>query len=128
MKTFAKAQLSSFLGGLVDYGTMVFFTEFFGVPYTISIAMGGIVGAVVNFSINRYWTFGAADGQKRVQLPKFILMVAGSILLKSSGTYLLTQYSGFDYKITRLIIDLVVSWVFNYNLQKYWIFRQNGKR
>lgn len=125
MKTFAKAQFSAFIGGLVDYGTMVFFTEIFAVPYPVSIVIGGIVGAVVNFSVNRYWTFGATAEQKRVQLPKFMVMVAGSIFLKSTGTYLLTQYSGLDYKITRLIIDLVVSWGFNYNLQKYWIFKRH---
>lgn len=124
MKTFFKAQFSAFAGGLVDYGTMLFFTEIFGIPYTISIAIGGVVGAVVNFSLNRYWTFNATNEQKRAQLPKFAAMVAGSILLKSSGTYLVTQYIGIDYKISRILVDLMVSWGFNYNLQKYWVFRK----
>jgi len=124
MKTFFKAQFSAFAGGLVDYGTMLFFTEIFGIPYTISIAIGGVVGAVVNFSLNRYWTFNATNEQKRAQLTKFMAMVAGSILLKSSGTYLVTQYVGIDYKISRILVDLMVSWGFNYNLQKYWVFRK----
>ena len=124
MKIFLKAQFSAFIGGLVDYGTMIFFTELFNVPYPISIVFGGIVGAVVNFSVNRYWTFDATTEQKRKQLSKFILTVAGSIFLKSLGTYLLTNYSGLDYKISRIAVDLIVSLGFNYNVQKYWVFKK----
>jgi putative flippase GtrA len=125
MKTFAKAQLSAFLGGIVDYLVMLFFTEIVGIFYTYSIVVGGIIGAIVNFSLNRMWTFNATDTKKRVQLPKFVLMVAGSILLKSSGTYAFTNYFGIDYKISRIIVDLVVSLGFNFTLQKLWVFKSN---
>jgi putative flippase GtrA len=54
---FGKAQVSAFLGGIVDYLLMIFITEFFGVHYTISIVFGGIAGAIINFSVNRQWTF-----------------------------------------------------------------------
>ena len=50
---FAKAQVSAFIGGITDYAIMVFVTEVFHVHYTISIVIGGIIGAVVNFSLNR---------------------------------------------------------------------------
>jgi putative flippase GtrA len=71
------------------------------------------------------WTFNATDTKKRVQLPKFVLMVAGSILLKSSGTYAFTNYFGIDYKISRIIVDLIVSLGFNFTLQKLWVFKSN---
>lgn len=124
MKIFLKAQFSAFIGGLVDYGTMLFFTELFNVPYPVSIVFGGIVGAAVNFSFNRYWTFDATAAQKRQQIPKFMLTVAGSIFLKSSGTYVLTHFSGLDYKISRIMVDLLVSLGFNYHVQKYWVFKK----
>ena len=59
IKIFAKAQASAFIGGIVDYLTMIAFTELFHIHYTISIAIGGIIGAIVNFSINKYWTYQA---------------------------------------------------------------------
>ena len=46
---FAKAQLSAFTGGIVDYLLMIFITEFFDVYYVISIFVSGIGGAAVNF-------------------------------------------------------------------------------
>lgn len=123
---FVKAQTSAFTGGIVDYLIMVMCTEFLHIHYTVSILISGIVGAVVNFSINKYWTFRGGSHHHSVvsgQLLKFCMVVAGSILLKSSGTYLISTGIGIDYKISRLIIDLIVSLGFNYVLQKYWVFR-----
>lgn len=127
MKTFAKAQLSSFLGGMVDYLTMLFLTEVGGFYYVYSIVVGGVVGAVVNFFINRRWTFGASTAKKRSQLPRFLLIVAGSIFLKTVGTYCLTNYGKIDYKISRIIVDLLVAIGFNFPMQKYWVFSYDRK-
>jgi putative flippase GtrA len=124
---FAKAQVSAFIGGITDYAIMVFITEVFHVHYTISIAIGGVIGAVVNFSLNRYWTFPTKELRYKnsinKQLLKFVLVVINSILLKSSGTYLVTTFLKIDYKISRVIVDLFVSIAINYNLQKYWVFK-----
>jgi putative flippase GtrA len=125
---FAKAQVSSFVGGMVDYSVMIFFTEIFHVYYPISIAISGVIGAVVNFSLNKTWTFRSKTAPYKFsfikQLSRFVLVVINSILLKMSGTYLFTTYVGIDYKISRLITDLIVSLVFNYGLQRHWVFKR----
>jgi putative flippase GtrA len=125
---FGKAQVSAFIGGVTDYAIMVFFTEFFQLHYTISIAIGGVIGAVVNFSLNHKWTFRSGDAayknSMRKQLIRFVLVVINSIFLKSMGTYGITTFLGLDYKISRLITDLFVSIGFNYTLQRYWVFKK----
>lgn len=126
---FAKAQVSAFTGGLLDYGVMILCTELLHIHYTISIAIGGIIGAVLNFSVNRYWTFNANQASHSpvgFQLVKFIFVVAGSIALKSSGTWLVTNWLHTDYKISRIMVDIIVSLGFNYVLQKYWVFRKQA--
>ncbi len=125
IKIFAKAQASAFIGGLVDYVVMIAFTELLHIHYTVSIVIGGIIGAFVNFSINKYWTYqfnNAVGGQ----IVKFILVVIGSILLKSRGTYLFTNWLNIDYKISRIITDIFVSLGFNFLLQKYWVFKKDN--
>lgn len=120
---FGKAQFSAFVGGLFDYGIMIALTEYGHLHYTKSIIVSGLCGATINFSINRYWTFNNRTVSKTRQLRRFIFVVLGSIALKSSGTYLLTELLHLDYKISRICIDAVVSLGFNYTLQKYWVFR-----
>ena len=124
---FAKAQLSAFLGGLIDYGVMIFCTEVLGIYYPFSIAIGGVIGAIFNFSVNRYWTFNNDKASKApvgAQLVKFIFVVAGSIFLKSTGTYLFTNWLKINYKFSRIIVDIIVSLGFNYMLQTYWVFKK----
>lgn len=104
---------------------MIFCTEALGIFYPISIVISGLLGAVVNFSINRYWTYQAEDGKLDHQLLKFIVVVLGSVTFKSYGTYLMTTFTGVSYKITRLIVDLVVSLGFNYTLQTFWVFKKS---
>ena len=121
---FAKAQCSAFIGGITDFLVMIFFTEVVGFHYVTSIAVGGVIGAVVNFTINRYWAFDSTQASVREQLPKFSFVVVGSILLKQAGTFVLTEFLFLNYKIARLITDAFVSFGFNYLLQKYWVFRK----
>jgi putative flippase GtrA len=123
-KTLGKAQVSSFAGGMTDYGVMLVLTEFFNVYYLLSIVVGGLIGAVVNFSINRYWTFKATENRKREQLPKFITVVVGSISLKSGGTWLMTEFLHIDYRISRIIVDGIVAISWNFTLQKLWVFKK----
>ena len=128
LHVFIKAQVSAFLGGVVDYLIMVFFTEIFNLHYTISIAVGGVIGAIVNFSLNKKWTFYSKSVSYKnstiKQLLKFVFVVLNSILLKSSGTYFITTFLGFDYRVSRIATDLIVSLVFNYTLQNYWVFKK----
>jgi putative flippase GtrA len=127
--TFAKAQTSAFLGGVLDYAVMIACTELLHIHYTISIVISGTIGAVLNFSLNRYWTFKAKQADKSpigAQLVRFCMMVAGSVFLKALGTYVLTTWLKLDYKISRLIIDIIVSLGFNYVLQNFWVFRKKA--
>ncbi|MGB9686074.1 MAG: GtrA family protein [Rectinema subterraneum] len=69
MAGFAKAQVSAFLGGVVDYSVMILFVQLFHIHYTIAIIAGGIVGAAVNFAINRYWSFYSPGGATAIRSP-----------------------------------------------------------
>jgi putative flippase GtrA len=122
--TFAKAQLSAFLGGVIDYLVMIFITEVLGIFYSISIIISGLLGAIANFSLNRYWAFKSTEASTKAQLHKFIFVVLGSVALKSSGTFLFTETLQIDYKITRLMVDAIVSIGFNFTLQKFWVFKK----
>ena len=128
---FSKAQLSAFIGGLCDYGIMIFFTEIVGMYYPFSIAVACILGAVVNFSLNRAWSFYSRGRLYKFsgaqQLLRFASVLAGSIILKISGTYLITSLAGIDYKISRIIADIAVSLGFNYVLQRFWVFTKKRK-
>ena len=128
--TFLRAQVAAFLGGITDYGLMILLTEVFQLHFTFSILISGTVGAIINFSINRFWVFKNQSGYSshiNSQLFKFALVVLGSISLKAFGTLIFQKVFQIDYRIGRLITDLFVSYGFNYPLIKNWVFRANEK-
>lgn len=129
--TFLQSQVAAFLGGITDYGLMVLLTEVFQLHFSFSILISGIVGAIINFSINRFWVFKNQLGYSSPinnQLFKFALVVLGSISLKSFGTLMFQKVFQIDYRIGRLITDSFVSYGFNYPLIKYWVFKVNQKQ
>jgi len=124
VKYFAKAQLSAFLGGIVDFLVMVSCVELFSRSYIEGIIIGGLIGAVVNYSINKYWTFNKDKKQvSQNAFFKFLFVLLGCIVLKSAGTYFFTEIVQVDYKISRLITDAFVAFGFNYTLQRLWVFK-----
>jgi len=103
---------------------MLLCKEILGFSVSLAICISGVVGAIVNFTINRVWAFKKEDAAVGNQLWKFVLVVIGSIVLKSQGTPFLSEQTGIDYKITRLIVELIVSLGFNYPLQRFWVFKK----
>lgn len=124
--TFGKAQLSAFIGGVSDWIIMILCVEWFHVHYTASIWISGFLGAMVNFTLNKYWTYGATHESLVNQLVKFYFVVIGSVALKSLGTYMMTEGLSVDYKLSRLIVDIVVSLGYNFTMQRYWVFRKKN--
>jgi len=122
---FLKAQISAFLGGVIDYLVMLYCVEILHIHYIPAIAIGGLVGAVVNYSIGRNWAFRSKSEGITTQFSKYAIVSLGSIILKSSGTFILTETIKIDYRLTRLMIDAIVAFGFNFTLQKYWVFKPN---
>ncbi|MGV6946165.1 GtrA family protein [Sphingobacterium kyonggiense] len=123
-KEFFKAQLSAFLGGLADFGIYTFCYKILLFTAPFSNVVSGSLGAIVNFTINRYWSFNNTAVPLASQLWKFILVVAGSITLKSLGIHLLVDIWHWHFLLSKLILEIVVSLGFNFTLQKYWVFRK----
>ena len=124
IKEFFKAQLSAFVGGLTDLGIYSFCFKVLSFSAPISNAISGSLGAVVNFVINRYWSFGDTKTSVGSQLWKFILVVIGSITLKSIGIHYLVDVFGWHFILSKIIVEIIVSLGFNFTLQKYWVFKK----
>lgn len=123
-KEFFKAQFSAFIGGLFDFGIYTFCFTFLNFTAPLSNVVSGSLGAVVNFTINRYWSFESSNNSIGSQLWKFVLVVIGSISLKTLGIYILVDVFQWHFIISKLIVEVIVSLGFNFLLQKFWVFKK----
>lgn len=124
IKVFLKAQLSAFIGGLFDFGIYSLCFKLFGISAPLSNVVSGSLGAIVNFTINRFWSFQSTDTPVKKQLWKFVIVVIGSIALKSTGIYFLVDVMALNFLISKVIVEIIVSLGFNFVLQKVWVFKK----
>ncbi|HLS94007.1 putative flippase GtrA [Sphingobacterium allocomposti] len=124
--SFGKAQISAFIGGLSDFAIYTFCLQVFGFSAHGSNIVSGSLGAIVNFLINRYWAFDSRTTPIGNQLFRFIVVVVGSITLKSTGIYFLVDYLFLNPFYSKIVVELLVSLCFNFVLQKYWVFRKRS--
>lgn len=134
--TFLRSAVSSQTSGWVDMGaSFVFFAWVHLTPF-LSTAIGAVLGGVVNCVLNYKFTFRAAGSSWRAVIVKYILVWVGSLLLNSFGTQLLyhalgdmtwLESIGFKpdgyFAAARLIVSLLVSWFWNFVLQRYFVYR-----
>lgn len=127
MLTFLKAQAAAITGSAVDfliYGLLVHFTGNSPVMVSLATAEGAVCGGIVNFIIVRKWVFNEGQNRTRVQIVRYILVWLGSILLNTSGMYLITYFfPNVNFAISRILVSIMVGVFYNYMLQKRFVFK-----
>jgi putative flippase GtrA len=122
-KLFFSAQIAAFVGTAVDFLATIFFTEFFGILYWVSSAMGAALGALTNFLLGRYWVFEAKHRKLYGQAFRYVLVSAGSLILNTLGVILLTDGFGLFYVWSKVIIAIIVAVTYNFILQKNFVYK-----
>jgi putative flippase GtrA len=91
--------------------------------YLLASIIGTISGGIVNFMINRSWVFEARHKKIHFQAIKYLLVWAGNLVLVSGGVFLLTNYGGFSYLVSKITVSVIIGVFYNYVLQKRFVFK-----
>ncbi len=137
--TFLRSIVSSQAASWLDMGLSFALFAWAGFSPWWATATGAFAGGVLNCIINYRFTFHAAGCPWKAVAVKYILVWIGSLLLNAYGThalYLLLQHwtwleeLGFRpdgyFAAARLATSLIVSWAWNFLLQRYFVYRNNA--
>lgn len=91
----------------------------------LATALSCVSGAIVNFSINRVWTFESREA-KGPQAWRYALVSAAGAALNGGGVKLLLL-TGWDYRVVWIITRLAVSWGWNLPLQRFFVFAPRSR-
>ncbi|MBO9564946.1 MAG: GtrA family protein [Niastella sp.] len=125
MITFLKANMASLVASLSDFLMTVLLVQLCRADVVPAAVAGTITGGIVNFLIGRHWVFGAGDERAVRQLWKYALVWTGNLLLNTGGVYLLASCAGVHYAVSKVITSLLVALLYNYPLQKNFVFSNN---
>jgi len=123
LRSFTRSQIASAIATAVDYGFFVLCVEALAVWYAAATPLGAVAGAITHFSLGRYWCFEAYGGSLRAQGLKYAAVSLTSLLLNTVGVYLLTDWGGIQYMMSRVITGLFVGIGFNFPLHRGYVFR-----
>lgn len=123
--TFCKAQLSAQIATVVDFTVTALLAELFGIWYLIATFVGALSGGVVNCIVNYHWVFKAQELKKQFVAIKYLFVWCGSILLNTAGTYVLTELSAQHYLISKVVVAVLVGFLWNYQMQRLFVYRDN---
>ena len=121
LKQFAKFGVVGFIAFFIDYGTMIFLTEVFGVPYLASTTIGFIVSVIFNYVASMRFVFTHKEEMSRRR--EFIIFVVLSVI--GLGLNDLLMFVGVDlvhvdYRITKIFATAVVM-VYNFVTRKIFL-------
>lgn len=109
------------IGTAAHYSVLTLLASVLGVHPVSASALGFIVGAIVNYWLNRKLTFASTirqiDG-----LFKFLVVASIGLLLNTAIVAVLIDHAGLHYLVAQIIATgLVLGWNFVGN--RYWTFR-----
>lgn len=133
--TFLRSIVSSQAASIIDLALGFVLFSWCGLDAFVSTAIGAVAGGAVNCAINYKFTFHADGCPWAAVIIKYAMVWIGSLLLNSFGTAWLT--SAFEnwhllavlgvttkgcYAAARIIVSLLVSWFWNFLLQRYFVY------
>lgn len=136
--TFLRSAVSSQASGWVDFAVgFVMFNWVFNHHLSwLATAIGVVAGGIVNCILCYKFTFRAEHVEWKAVVVKYALVWFGNLILNSGGTelvyFLLKKLQfledlGFKpagyYSAARLFMALMVSWFWNFILQRNWVYR-----
>ncbi len=139
LPTFLRSVVSSQAASWTDMAlSFVLFAWGNLVPW-LATAIGAVAGGVVNCIINYKFTFHADGCPWRAVIVKYLMVWVGSVVLNAYGTDLLysllqkwtwLETIGFRddgyFAAARLLVSLLVSWFWNFALQRRFVYRPTG--
>lgn len=137
--TFLRSAVSSQTSGYVDLFLSFALFAWCGFAPVWATAIGATAGGIVNCILNYRFTFQSKDCPWRAVIVKYIMVWFGSLLLNSYGTtglyWLFSRWHwletiGFKpdgyFAVARLLASLLVSWFWNFVLQRHFVYRRVG--
>lgn len=137
--TFLRSVVSSQAASWVDLGLGFVLFAWVGLAPWLATAIGAVAGGVINCIINYRFTFHAQGVSWKAVVVKYALVWTGSILLNSAGTQglysLMRDWTWLErigfrpdgyYAAARLFVSLMVSWFWNFALQRRFVYRSTS--
>ncbi|MBK9016019.1 MAG: GtrA family protein [Saprospiraceae bacterium] len=118
-----RSQAAALTATGTDFLVTIGLKELAGLWYVASNATGALCGAIVSFALLRHWAFQRHDQRWHGQAVRYVLASGLSLVLNTSGVWLLTEAFDIQYVISKVIVAVLMGLTVNYLMFKHFVFR-----
>ena len=123
VKQFIKFGLIGGVGTVINLLILYTFTEYLGFYYMFSAIIAFMVGATINFIMNKKWTFLERVREDfLIKYSKYFFVSIVALLGNLLILYILTEFVGVYYILSQFLAASV-SLIVNFFCSKKWIFK-----
>ena len=110
-------------GIVVNLGRLYYLTEYVGLWYFLSYALGISVSITSNFILNKFWTFrDSIDSQKIIVMyVKFVSVSLVGMAIQLGSVYVLVESLTVYYMLAALI-SICIAGAINFIINRRWTF------
>lgn len=113
--------IAAFVATAADFVVFLSLVQFADFTPWVATAAACVVGGIINFTINRVWTF-ASRGHPMGEAWRYTFVSASSALLNSGGVAVLLFLPALDHRFAWLVVRVAVFVAWNYPLQRDYVF------
>ena len=114
--------ISGGTGAVVIFALLSLMVEVFATPPLVATTISFVIGSLVNYTLQYYWTF-EAEGPHRVMLSRYAAVTAVTMSLNTALFWAFTEQLGMHYLIAQaLSIGLIIG--VNFVINKHYTFSE----
>lgn len=123
-RTLLRHQLGAVAATVVDFASMIALVERGHLSPVTATAVGASLGAITNFVLGRVWIFRRHSGHWAGQALRYGLVSAASAGLNAAGEHLVHDDARVQYVLARVFVSVGVSLLWNFPMQRRFVFRE----
>jgi putative flippase GtrA len=127
-RTLGRHQLGAMGATAVDFATMIACVEILHLVPTLATAIGAALGGITNFALGRAWIFRRHSGRVGWQAARYALVSGGGAGWNALGEFVVQGQAHVQYVVARGIVSIAVSLLWNYPMQREFVFREGKSK
>jgi putative flippase GtrA len=121
-------QAGAIAATVVDYSLMIALVSEAGAAPEVGTAVGAACGGITNFVLGRRWVFRATQHDAAIaQARRYAVVSLGGLLLNTAGMHVLASLMHLPYVGARVVVSLFVSVLWNFPMQRTFVFGASTK-
>lgn len=119
----ARHQAGSLIATVLDFSTMIALVAGLHLAPGLGAMSGAAIGGSVNFVLGRRWIFRKQSDPASHQALRYAGVSLVSLMLNGGGEHLLASVWHVQFVLARVIVALLVALLWNYPVQRHFVFQ-----